>query len=650
MKVSIIIVNYNVCYFVEQALKSVQKAIEGIEAEVFVVDNNSVDNSVDHIRKEFPEVKLIANKDNVGFSKANNQAIKEATGEYVLLLNPDTVVEEDTIRKCVDFMDAHPDGGGLGVKMVDGSGIYLPESKRGLPTPWVAFYKISGLSSLFPKSKKFGRYHMGYLGEDETSEIEILAGAFMFMRSKTLDEVGLLDEDYFMYGEDIDLSYRITKGGYKNYYLPETRIIHYKGESTKKTSINYVFIFYRAMIIFARKHFSQKNAWAFTAIINVAIYLKAGVDITLNFLRSSTIYAADMALSYGALYALSRFWEDSYRPGGTAFDPVYYTTILPAYAIVWGLSNFFSGGTDKPYKIGKMARGILVGTLLISAISNFGDDLRYSKAIIVMGGAATFVVYIINRLFEQLIDSGRFKLSTEETKRVAIVGSPDESSRVMSLLKTLSTSVEPIGYISPNDDDVKKDLCIGTLDQINESVKIHNIHEIIFCSKDINTNDIIGFMTTIAPNTVDYKIVPTDSDYIIGSNSKNEQGDLYTIEIKLNITQKHSLRNKRVFDLAFAAGCLATLVFNIWFVKNPKGYVKNIFQVLFGKKSWVGFSLRDDITLPSLRKGVLSPSSANDFPVTDHKIGRQLDLLYAKDYSVYTDIQIIRKAYKQLGR
>jgi GT2 family glycosyltransferase len=649
MKVSIIIVNYNVCYFVEQALKSAQKAIEGIEAEIFVVDNNSVDNSVDHIRREFPEVKLIANKDNVGFSRANNQAIKEARGEYVLLLNPDTVVEEDTIKKCVDFMDAHPDGGGLGVKMVDGSGIYLPESKRGLPTPWVAFYKISGLASLFPKSKKFGRYHMGYLGEDETSEIEILAGAFMFMRSKTLDEVGLLDEDYFMYGEDIDLSYRITKGGYKNYYLPETRIIHYKGESTKKTSINYVFIFYRAMIIFARKHFSQKNAWAFTAIINVAIYLKAGVDISLNFLRRSALYAADMAMSYGALYALSKYWENSYRPGGTAFQPVYYTTILPAYAVVWGLSNYFSGGTDQPYRVGKIARGILVGTLLISAISNFGDGLRYSKAIIVMGGAATLLVFILNRYIEHFIKEGSFKLSAEEIKRVAIVGSPDESSRVMALLKSLSTSVHPVGYISPSGDDVKKDLCIGTLDQINESVKIHNINEIIFCSKDIGTNEIIEFMTGTAPKSVDFKIVPTDSDYIIGSNSKDEQGDLYTIEIKLNITQKHSLRNKRVFDLSFATICLLTLIVNIWLVKNPKGYLKNIFQVFFGKKSWVGFALRDDITLPSLRNGVLSPSSANDYPVTDEKIGRQLDLLYAKDYSVYTDIQIIKKAYRLLG-
>ncbi len=259
MKLSVVIVNYNVEHFLEQCLLSVRKASKSVDMEVFVVDNISIDGSVEMVRQKFPEVILIANQDNVGFSKANNQAMRIAKGEYVLLLNPDTVVEEDTFIKVVDFMDAHPQAGGLGVKMIDGKGKFLPESKRGLPTPAVAFYKIFGLASLFPKSKKFGRYHLGFLDKEETNEIEILSGAFMLMRKETLDKVGLLDEAFFMYGEDIDLSYRIILGGYKNYYFPETKIIHYKGESTKKSSVNYVFVFYNAMIIFAKKHFSEKT-------------------------------------------------------------------------------------------------------------------------------------------------------------------------------------------------------------------------------------------------------------------------------------------------------------------------------------------------------------------------------------------------------
>ena len=235
---TVVIVNYNVSYFLEQCLHSVLKAAERIDCEIFVVDNNSVDGSVALVRQKFPEVKLIVNKDNVGFSRANNQAIRESNGRYVLLLNPDTLVEEDTFSKTVGFMDEHPNAGGLGVKMIDGKGRFLPESKRGLPTPSVAFYKIFGLSALFPKSKIFGKYHLGFLSKEETHSVEVLSGAFMLMRKSALDKVGLLDEDFFMYGEDIDLSYRIILGGYKNYYYHNARIIHYKGESTKKSSVN----------------------------------------------------------------------------------------------------------------------------------------------------------------------------------------------------------------------------------------------------------------------------------------------------------------------------------------------------------------------------------------------------------------------------
>lgn len=283
MKLSIIIVNYNVQFFLEQCLHSVEKAIQHINAEIFVVDNISSDGSVAMVKEKFPTVKLIENKENVGFSKANNQAIKIANGEYILLLNPDTVVEEDTFEKCIDFMDKHPEGGGLGVKMIDGNGVFLPESKRGLPTPSVSFYKISGLSILFPKSKIFAKYHLGYLDQNETNEIEILSGAYMWMRKSVIDEVGYLDETFFMYGEDIDLSYRILKGGYKNYYFPEAKIIHYKGESTKKSSINYVFVFYNAMIIFAKKHFTKRAKW-FAFFINIAIYFRAFIAILNRFI------------------------------------------------------------------------------------------------------------------------------------------------------------------------------------------------------------------------------------------------------------------------------------------------------------------------------------------------------------------------------
>ncbi|MEG2337084.1 MAG: glycosyltransferase family 2 protein [Bacteroidales bacterium] len=252
-------VNYNVCSFLEQCLASVQKAISHLNVEIFVVDNNSVDGSVEMVKAKFPQVFCIDNKENVGFAKANNQAIRLAKGRYILLLNPDTVVEADTFDLCVAFMEETKDAGALGVKMLDGKGRFLPESKRGLPTPEVSFYKISGLSKLFPYSKRLGKYHLSYLDKDQIHSVDILSGAFMLLRTSVLEKIGLLDESFFMYGEDVDLSYRVLLGGYQNYYFPKTRIIHYKGESTKKGSLNYVIVFYRAMQIFAEKYFSKKK-------------------------------------------------------------------------------------------------------------------------------------------------------------------------------------------------------------------------------------------------------------------------------------------------------------------------------------------------------------------------------------------------------
>lgn len=275
VKISIVIVNYRVKYFLEQALRSVRAAltVHPMETEIFVVDNHSQDDSLDYLIPLFPEVRFIANTENVGFARANNQAMELATGEYVLLLNPDTVIAEDTLYEVCQFMDTHPDAGGVGVKMLDGNGRFLPESKRGFPSPWVSFCKIFGLSSLFPHSPLFGRYHMKYLSPDECHRIDILSGAFMLMRRATLDKSGLLDEAFFMYGEDIDLSYRLVLAGYQNYYVP-TPIIHYKGESTKKGSLRYVRIFYEAMLIFFKKHYPHYSKGYYLAV-KFSIFFRA---------------------------------------------------------------------------------------------------------------------------------------------------------------------------------------------------------------------------------------------------------------------------------------------------------------------------------------------------------------------------------------
>ena len=256
MKLSVIIVNYKVKHYLEQCLRSVAEASRGIAVEVIVVDNASGDGSVEYLSERFPDVTIIASEENLGFARANNLAIRNSHGQYVLLLNPDTIVAEDTFRDFISFMDSTPDAGGCGAYMLHTDGSFAPESRRGLPTPFVAFCKMSGLASLFPKSRTFGRYYMRYLNENEVNRIEIMSGAFMFLRRDALDKAGLLDEDFFMYGEDIDLSYRILKAGYNNYFLP-SHILHYKGESTVKSSYRYVHTFYRAMELFFNKHYAH---------------------------------------------------------------------------------------------------------------------------------------------------------------------------------------------------------------------------------------------------------------------------------------------------------------------------------------------------------------------------------------------------------
>lgn len=277
MKLSVIIVNFNVKYYVEQCLNSLNRALKGIDSEIFVVDNHSKDDSVGYITHRFRNVTVIDCNHNLGFARANNIAIRCSEGEYVLLLNPDTIVCEDTIEKCIAFMDTHPKAGGAGVLMFNPDGTYAPESRRGLPTPLTSFYKMSGLCSRFPNSRTLGRYYMGYLPWDEPAKIDIVSGAFCLLRRKALDQIGCLDEDFFMYGEDIDLSYRLLKGGFDNWYLPYP-ILHYKGESTQKTSFRYVHVFYQAMLIFFKKHYGHLS-FCITLPIKAAVYVKAAAAL-----------------------------------------------------------------------------------------------------------------------------------------------------------------------------------------------------------------------------------------------------------------------------------------------------------------------------------------------------------------------------------
>jgi GT2 family glycosyltransferase len=653
MKLSVIIVNYNVVHFLEQCLNSAKKAAQHVSTEIWVVDNNSVDHSVEMVKEKFPEVYLIANNDNPGFSVANNQAIKQSTGEYVLLLNPDTLVEEYTFKKVVDFMDDHKDAGGLGVKMVDGNGDFLPESKRGLPTPAVAFYKIFGLSALFPKSKIFGRYHLGFLNKDKTHSIEILSGAFMLMRKRVLDKVGLLDETFFMYGEDIDLSYRIIKGGYKNYYFPETRIIHYKGESTKKSSTNYVFTFYHAMVIFARKHFSLKYARLFSILIHFAIYLRAGISLAKRLLDKVFLPLLDAVILFAGFYFIKEYWEKTWLlPNGGHYPLLYMIYIVPIYIFILLSGVLLSGGYDKPYQIPKLVKGLFIGIISILVMyALIPENYRYSRAIIIAGTFWGFLSLSGLRYLLQILGFQSYGNSRTSKNRIAIIGEAKEAQRVAELYRNTSEKPGFIGLVNVGDEKQFGQGVIGSVNQILEIIKVYSIGEVIFCAKNLSSQDIIDQMILLQEQKVDYKIAPEESLTIIGSKSINTTSDLFMLEVD-GISKANNQRNKRLLDFILSIFFLISLPINIWFVQNKTTYIKNIFTVLFFQKTWVGYYLNEtdnkDI-LPNIKKGVLYPGLAFHAENLSNDTLQRLNLLYSRDYKISTDLNIIWRGFKYLG-
>ena len=283
MDLSVVIVNYRVKYLLEQTLRSVEQAMQGLTGEIIVVDNLSGDDSIAFSRERHPNVQYIENQENVGFARANNQAIMLAQGEYTLILNPDTIITPRCLEEGIAWMKSHPKCGAIGARMMDGNGVFLPESKRSFPTPWVSFCKIFGLSKLFPRSPLFAKYHLRYLSDQEPQCIDILSGAYMLCRTGVLQQLGGFDEDFFMYGEDIDLSYRIVKAGYQNWFLP-TPMVHYKGESTHKDSMRYVRVFYDAMLIFYRKHFPRFNV-IFYPIVKLGVIVRAGMAMAKRLIK-----------------------------------------------------------------------------------------------------------------------------------------------------------------------------------------------------------------------------------------------------------------------------------------------------------------------------------------------------------------------------
>lgn len=617
IKVSVVIVNYNVRDLLRQALRSIERSLADIPSEVIVVDNNSVDGSVSMLSGEFPEVNVIDNHSNIGFSAANNQGIQEAAGEYLFILNPDTIVEEDTVKVLVNFMDSHADAGAVGCRILNPDGTFALESRRSFPTPMVAFYRMTGLSRLFPRSKIFGRYNLTFLPENQTSQVDALSGSCMFLRriamlgSGTADAnqsgAGLFDEDFFMYGEDLDLCYRIQQAGWMIYYTPETQIIHYKGESTKKGDLRYVRLFYGAMTRFAQKHLSEDYPKVFLWILHLAVIVRGSMTVLGNLLRHDA--ARDLVICFAVMAALGLF--RSFQMG-FQFPPIFYWGLTPLFAlIVTGGIAAWGGYRGNSPRLGLVFLASLVAVTALAALSFFVKQIAFSRMVVIACLPACLLLLSAVRL----IPRTRKRLG----ERTLLVGNLSDTNGLAS--QQLSRHVLVGIATHRNDNHSASNLTrLGTYGQLRDIARVHDIESVIFVSSSLTNKEIFALMQKLAGTPVHSYILAEEQDYMIGKSSIENLGSRMLLEAEEVIGSLRSQTARRVSDIiaALVGSLIHPGVSLMSRISGPHSRWARRYErtrqwtgVLRGKRSLIGFDEREEFTPApewQLQPGVFSAS------------------------------------------
>lgn len=680
MELSIVIVNFNVKPFLEQALISIQKATESIETEILVVDNASQDGSVAMIQEKFPEVNLIVNTQNKGFAAANNQALKLAQGRYIACINPDTIMQEDTFSTLIDFFKTHPAAGILGCKILNPDGTLQLACRRSIPTPWVAFTKISGLSQFFPQSRLFGRYNLTYLNPDETYEVEAISGSFMLFRQEALNQVGFFDETWFMYGEDLDLCYRFRQAGWKIYYVPATKIIHFKGESSKQSDFDTIRLFYQAMRLFVGKYHKSR---LLQFVLILAISLRAGVQFIRHFLQSITVPLVDLFfLNLSLVLALL------VRFGHLQFIRAYILVTI-IYSTVWIAALFFSSSYSKHRFAASYAiLGVFSGLVLNTSLTFFFNQIAYSRAVVLIAGIFNLFFLAGWRIFFKIAAHwGGFRITQTHPfggRKTLIIGSEIAANRLIEKLQQqVNGGYQITGIVSFESDDIGKQIkgftVLGTVDNLEAIIKRQKIQDVIFATEQITYEKIIEVMHQGRGLGVNYRIVPDNLEVIIGKSSIDQLGELPLIEIDNKIDYPVSIFIKRLFDLIFAFGGLVLglpwLVYwrmirrvpfkkqiilgengqtvSLWLFEARKKigrarYLPGLISVLGGEVSLVGAEIvPGDAPHPQspLKPGLTGLNQISPKQDLSEAEKRQHDLYYMKNYSIMLDLDILFKAF-----
>ena len=670
--VSVIIVNYNVREFLHQALQSVCRAAGGLNVEVIVVDNNSADGSAEMVAEEFPQVVLIENRDNTGFSRANNQGIRIAQGRYLLILNPDTILQEDTLTTLVDYLDRHPEAGAVGCQILNPDGTFAPESRRAFPTPRVALYRVTGLSRLFPRSPRFGRYNMTFLPVDEESEVDALSGSCMMVRHAALyhspetarnlsllngcatgDSIretnsgtgaGLFDETFFMYGEDLDWCYRIQQAGWSIRYTPETRIIHYKGESTKKGELRYVRLFYGAMATFAEKHLQSRYSRLFTLGIHGAIFARASLSAAARLGRK----ALRPLLEFGIVFTIVSVLGTLILGRNGQLPPaIFFAAVAGGFALTYTLSALAvdAYASARRRRIVPVWRSLAVALIVMATASFFIKDIAFSRLLLPLSVVASGALLAL------------FRLSTRppaerSNERILLVGSEKEHERLRRMLANQPSGLIVAGYVEVDESRIRRARAnkpLGPLRQLRDIIRLHQIDEVFFASSCISNQEIFHQMQLLRDLPAQFRILADGPDIIIGKASIDDFSTAPIVDAASAVQSPRTRLARRAFELPIALAWLAVYPLAVLMDaleprRRPLRRVSaSMFDVLLGRKALVGYDESGPFIPPDewrLKPGVFFVTEAGNVR-QDHE---RVYWFYMQHQSSAMDWDIMRKS------
>ncbi len=558
--VSLLIVSYNVRQYIAHAIDAIIKS-DLDDFEIIIIDNNSFDNTASYLKERYShlrQIKIVQNEENIGFGKAINQAASLAKGQYYLILNPDTIIQEETISTLKEYLDSNPEVGMVGPKILNADGTLQLACKRSFPTLGVALPKLLGFSRIFPKSKWAGKYNLTYLDEDEISSVDAISGSCMFIRSFLFHELKGFDERFFMFGEDLDLCSRIWKNNYEIHYVPNTQIVHYQGESVKSAPFDSINAFYNAMILFVDKHFSFGTGWLMKFAIRCGIYIRkffSMIGEKRSQILSVTIDAILILLAF--IIAISMRFSN--------FEPITMSKgLIPGiYVIFWICVGFIFQLYNR--YILSYSRAIIssvTGFFLAVAFTYFFKQYAFSRFVIIFGSAIISIlipgwrVFVHFLMARGLLNQVKQKNPILFTRKTFIVGADAEGLRIAnSLLKRFDTGLELIGIVDtklPEEDNKLPIDFIGRLSDLRDLVVKHSIRELIFSTSAFTNKEILHLMNQTKDLRLTYRMIPRQQEILLGKASIEDIGDLSFLNIEYSLFYSLHRLTKRIFDLSIS--------------------------------------------------------------------------------------------------